>query len=315
MSKEYDLNAWRVLAAAQASGSVSSAARSLGMEPSTAIRLVEALDASMKFPLFVKARRPFQLTERGAQAVQKMTQVLDAHRQVLLSLNEDVRDLKGLIRLSCPIGHSRRNILPIVCEFQRFYPDVDFSISIASPIEDVYAGKIDVALTAGSADRPGLVSRYRDHSVFIPVASKKYIEEHGFPHHPDDLRQHTGLVYNGRQRTKTEQLQRNDQVAVLKWKRKIEIGDIIAVKEGVLAGLGCAVDVPIAHCYRELLDGRLVCILDGWRRASIDCFVVTSEEGYRIRRIRTFVDWLAAKSSKESVDRDRRVSQKLGLIL
>jgi len=77
--------------------------------------------------------------------------------------------------------------------------------------------------------------------------------------------------------------------------------------------LGLAVDIPIAHCAEELISGTLVPILDGWRRPTIECFVVTSTEGYGIKRIRTFVDWISAYMLQQALLRDKKVSLKVGL--
>ena len=242
-------------------------------------------------------------------------EIISEHEAILREISEDATTLSGLIRLSVASGYASTGLVPMLGDFLCSYPQVDFSVSIAETASDVANGHVDIAFVTGMPKESGLVSLYRDHSIFIPVATPGFIAEHGPVEHPDDLKRLTGFSYTGPIRQKTCVLQRNDQKAVVKWGKEIEIADILAVKQAVLSGKGVTLDLPILHCADELIAGNLVPILSGWRRPSIDCFAVTTESGYKIRRIRTFLDWFVERSVRLARERDGKVAQKAGLLL
>ncbi|MCI5850380.1 MAG: hypothetical protein MR009_02330 [Sutterellaceae bacterium] len=93
------------------------------------------------------------------------------------------------------------------------------------------------------------------------------------------------------------------------------IAGILAMRQAVLSWQGVTLCLSILPCADELIVGNLVPILSGWRRPSIDCFAVTTEDGYKIRRIRTFLDWFVERSVRLARERDGKVSQKAGLLL
>ena len=74
--------------------------------------------------------------------------------------------------------------------------------------------------------------------------------------------------------------------------------DVIAIREGVLSGLGVSVDMPLVQCWEEVRDGKLVPILPGWHRPQIECFVVLSSSSWRKRRCRVFAEWFSKALQK-----------------
>ena len=110
-------------------------------------------------------------------------------------------------------------------------------------------------------------------------------------------------------------LEKDASRSYFKWKKRITVSDILAVKNAVLEGYGCAVDMPIVHCYREIEAGDLVPILSGWRVPTRELFAVTTEEKYGIRRIRTFLDWYVPRSVAAGRLRDRKIAERIGLLI
>lgn len=133
------------------------------------------------------------------------------------------------------------------------------------------------------------MSYSRGRNVYVPVASRRYIEEHGMPLHPKDLAAHTVLVYDGSVRSATRYLENGDKREEVKWKQVLRVSNILAIKKSVIDGLGISVDLPLFHCAQEIASGILVPILPGWVHPPVECFVCTSKTNWRIRRHRVFL--------------------------
>lgn len=128
----------------------------------------------------------------------------------------------------------------------------------------------------------------RGRNVYVPVASRHYIEEHGLPLHPKDLAAHTLLVYDGTVRPATRYLENGDRREEVRWKQVLRVSNILAIKKSVIDGLGISVDLPLFHCAQEIASGVLIPILPGWVHPPVECFVCTSKTNWRIRRHRVF---------------------------
>lgn len=76
---------------------------------------------------------------------------------------------------------------------------------------------------------------------------------------------------------------------------------------------GRAVDMAIVHCHREIQAGSLVPILNGWRFPTRDLFCVTIKE--KLKRVRTFMDWFVPRSISAGHQRDRLISERIGLVI
>ena len=158
-------------------------------------------------------------------------------------------------------------------EFNSQYPEIVFDIVGGGNVQDILQYKADISVASFKSKDPRIVSYSRGRNVYVPVASRRYIEEHGMPLHPKDLAAHTVLVYDGSVRSATRYLENGDKREEVKWKQVLRVSNILAIKKSVIDGLGISVDLPLFHCAQEIASGILVPILPGWsiRRWSALC--------------------------------------------
>ncbi|HBZ59197.1 MAG TPA: hypothetical protein DEO49_08670, partial [Sutterella sp.] len=192
---DVSLKSWELLVCAAEMGSVQQAADRLELDPTTAGRMLVKLERWLGRTLFVRRVRPFALTEAGRSAVEKMRPVLESYHQVESSLRRDSSELKGLIRISAAGGYASEKLIPEIMRFSDIYPQVEFDISVARTERDLQRDLVDIVLVTDKPKTENLVALWRDHSVFIPIASPEYLNRFGRPEHPADLAAHTGFCY------------------------------------------------------------------------------------------------------------------------
>lgn len=310
-----DLQSWELLSRCSETGSIVRAAEQLSLDPATAGRMLNRLEKLVNRPLYVKRSRPLRLTQTGILALEKMRPILHSYRVALDSLKRDSSELKGLIRISSAGGFAHEQLIPELMKFMEIYPDIVFDVSIAKTEKDILKGTVDIAFITGPSTSDQLVCKWRDHSVFIPVASPRYIEKHGFPHHPHDLSEHFGFIYSGPVRDQAQFLERNGKISSIQWKKSMRVADIVAIKNAVLAGYGMAVDMPIVHCHKEISEGKLIPVLDGWQVPTKDLYAITLKSSYEVKRIRQFFDWYVNRSVVQSSIRDKKIASQIGLVI
>lgn len=291
MDQRFNLEAWKALCAVEEAGSLTAAAAKLDAETSTVSRLIAGLEKTLGRELVRRTERPITITEDGRRAAQGVNPILKAHAAFIAKMTNDTSAMTGTIHLSVAAGLLHDKLMPILADFQAIYPDINFDISSGRKVAECLAGTVDIASVSAEVTEKGVICLPRGRSVFLPVASPEYLQQNGIPLKPEDLRNHTGFVYNGPVRPQTEALELNGQVRPIRFKSMIHATDILMIKQAVLDGRGIAVDMPLLHCADEIAAGRLQIILNGWHRPPIPAFAVCSAAGWHIRRIRVFMQW------------------------
>ena len=272
MSKLDDLSAWRLFCSLCNTRNFSDTAGEFDVEVSTVSRALTSLENALGQTLILRVTRPLQLTESGQIAYEHASNILLQHEEMVKELTQSSAGMAGKIRLSLAPG-SVAVYIPMLMEFNSQYPEIVFDIVGGGNVQDISRGR----------------------NVYVPVASRRYIEEHGMPLHPKDLAAHTVLVYDGSVRSATRYLENGDKREEVKWKQVLRVSNILAIKKSVIDGLGISVDLPLFHCAQEIASGILVPILPGWVHPPVECFVCTSKTNWRIRRHRVFLQWFQTR--------------------
>lgn len=294
MSKLDDLSAWRLFCSLCNTRNFSDTAGEFDIEVSTVSRALSSLENALGQTLVLRNMRPLQLTDAGKTAQEHASHILEMHEEMIRDLTQGSAGLSGKIRLSLAPG-SVAVYIPMLMEFNSIYPEIVFDIVGGGNVQDILQYKADVAVASFKSKDPRILSFSRGRNVYVPVASPKYIEEHGMPLTPSDLKDHTVLVYDGSVRPATTFLDNNGKREEVRWKQMLRVSNILAIKKSVQNGLGVSVDLPLFHCAQEISTGSLVPILPGWVHPPVECFVCTSKANWRIRRHRIFMQWFQTR--------------------
>lgn len=300
MARTEDLHVWRMFCEIVRAGGIHAASDRLGCEPSTASRALKAVEAEVGTPLFLRDKRPLELTETGERAYEKAEALLQTYEDMLNDLRGDKNRLSGMIRLAAHAGIGPTEITPGLVLFQSLYPDIELELhQLSNSLPAVFSegnSKLDVAVGYGpDTPMPGIVANYVGEMPFIPCASPRYLQRNGTPRHPSDLVRHTGVLLQTPSRNSTETLTKGERTVNLLWNKTLRFNSLISAKSAAMLGAGIIPDMPLYHAYEAFRDKQLVPILPGWRRKSASCFVCATEAAWEKRRVRVFVEWLAER--------------------
>ncbi len=295
MSKLDDFAAWRIFASLCRTKNFSDTAGEFDLDVSTVSRSISSLEKAIGQELFTRNLRPLELTPVGIIAQSHILPLLDMHREMISELQNSAAALGGKIRLSLAQGFVERYMMPMLMEFNSMYPEVSFDVVGGGNLLDVLQYRADIAVTSQQPDDPRIIYFSRGRNVYVPVASPEYIKQFGMPMEPKDLIHHRGLQYSGAVRGATKTLVCGDREEPVVWDKVVKISNIIAIQKSAIAGHGVCVDLPLLHCAKEIIEGKLVPILPGWVHPPVQCFIVTSKFNWRIRRHRIFMEWFREK--------------------
>ena len=175
--------------------SFTAAAKQLGLTPSGVSRLVARLESRLGVRLLNRTTRNVTLTESGGvfydRCVKILADVDDAEREMATARKAP----RGRLRADAPTVLGEMILGPRLPPFLMTYPEVSLELTLRDHFIDPLAEGIDVVLRMTDVPEPGLVGRRLGGCRLIAAASPAYLERHGKPTVPGDLRRHSCLSY------------------------------------------------------------------------------------------------------------------------
>ncbi|MGE5492219.1 MAG: LysR family transcriptional regulator [Actinomycetota bacterium] len=139
-------------------GSLSGAARKLGVEHSTVSRRVEALEQSLGIRLFDRLPKGWSLTAEGETLVAQAMR-LDDEAQTFSRVALGVSSLQGTVRVSAPPALAGHFLVPRLAKVRSEWRNIDLEIIGESRDANLARGEADLAIRMSRPTAPGLVAR------------------------------------------------------------------------------------------------------------------------------------------------------------
>ena len=185
----------RVFVHAASVGSLSAAARHLGMSPAMATKHVNALEARLGVKLFHRTTRRLSLTEAGSNYLEACQRILPEIDEAEAAAASQRIKATGLLRMNVPLSFGSRFIAPLMPGFSRLHPEVKVELGLSDAQLDLIADSWDLAIRIGRlADSPLQARRLGDAAMLV-CAAPDYLDRRGVPRRVAELAQHNCLSY------------------------------------------------------------------------------------------------------------------------
>ncbi len=276
-------------------GGITRAAESLGIPNATATTLIQKLEASLGVKLLNRTTRRVSVTADGAAYYSRAAAILAEVREVEEGLSQHSSSPRGRVRVDVPTLIARAVIVPALPDFFAQYPDIELALACNERHFDLVAEGIDCALWIGEIDDESLVARRVGFLYFATCAAPAYIGAHGLPDHPRDLAQHRCINHFAPRTGGTVEWvfsKASERVQAV-FPGHLALEDENSYVTAAEAGLGIA-QMP-AFVVKEAMErGALDLVLGDWFPEPAPLHVVYPQSRHLSRRVRVFVDWLAA---------------------
>jgi len=195
-AEQVDLSGLRALAALAEGGSLLRAARRTGVPRTTFRRRLEALEAVIGVPLFLRVGDSVQLTPAGVVLVERADILLHSVRDVIEEARQASAAPLRSIRLLLPVGMPPQLFLAGGVFRAQQYPELHVDIRFSSdPFSEELSG-YDVILFIGDVPERGrFVTRKVSQLTERLVATRQYLDTFGTPQEPAELAGHTLLTW------------------------------------------------------------------------------------------------------------------------
>lgn len=282
-----------IFAEVVAAGSMTAAARQLGMTPSAVSQHLRQLEQALGLALLHRSTRRLMLTEAGERyhvGCAAMVAVARSAGQTLACLRDEV---EGELRLAAPIGFG--GLLATALAPLRAYPRLSLRLLLDDAVIDLIGARVDLALRAGTLADSTLVARKLGGLKQQLCASPAYLAERGWPAQPRDLLQHDwlGLTPRNGSGDVLDLQGPAGQHEILRLEGRVLASQVIALQALCVSGWGIQVGAS-DDAHQALADGRLLPVLPGWRLADLPVYALTPGRGEQPAKVRQALDLLAA---------------------
>jgi DNA-binding transcriptional LysR family regulator len=187
---EPDWTLWRSFEAVVSEGSLSGAARRLGLSQPTLGRHVEALERALGLTLFERTLRGLKPTEAGLrlyEPVQAARGALGAARAIAEGQSAE---LAGSVRITASMIVSHYVLPLLLVPIRQAYPDVQLELVPSDSVENLLLREADIAVRMLRPTQLDLVTRHICDLPLTCCAHRSYLDRRGRPSGIADLRHH-----------------------------------------------------------------------------------------------------------------------------
>ena len=289
-----DLSAFVTVARA---GGFRDGARASGVSASSLSEAVRRLEAKLGVRLLNRTTRSVAPTEPGARLLDRLVPVLVELDAAVDGVNAFRERPAGTLKLNVP-GSAARIVLPaIVTPFLKAYPDIRLEVMVEDGFVDVLAAGCDAGIRYDERLEQDMIAVPIGPRVqrFATAASPAYLDMHGRPEHPRDLRDHaclSGRFSSGAM--PTWEFERGDELV------RIDPAGPLVVRLGAAVDLAvsAAVDgLGIVHLFEDWLrphldSGALEPVLELWWQRFPGPFLYYPGRRYVPAPLRAFIDFI-----------------------
>lgn len=183
----FDWNRARAFLVTAEEGSLSAAARALGMAQPTLGRQVSALEQELGVVLFERVGNRMSLTPGGLQLLEQVRAMGAAASHLSLAASGRSQTVEGNVSISASEAAAAYVLPAIVRDLRRAHPGITVEIVASNAISDLRRREADIAIRAAQPTDPDLVARkLRDEQARL-YATPAYLESIGGLAGPEDI--------------------------------------------------------------------------------------------------------------------------------
>ncbi len=275
-----------------ATGSLSAAARDLGISTAAVSRKLAALEARLGVRLLNRTTRRLSLTDEGAGYLEACTRILAEIDEAEAAASERRVEPQGVLKVALPASFGHIHITPRVPQFAARYPKVRLQLNLSDRNVNLIEEGYDVAIRIAELEDSSLAARRLAPNRRVVCASPAYLRRHGAPRSPMDLASHNCLTTTDFQMT-WEYKRPDGARGAVRVSGRYACDNWEVLRDWAVAGFGVALK-STWDVRRHLEDGSLIDLFPGYDFGTdVAIYAVYPHRRYLPAKTRVFIDFLA----------------------
>ncbi|HYH41239.1 MAG TPA: LysR family transcriptional regulator [Burkholderiales bacterium] len=276
-------------------GSLSAAARALGVSTSAVSTTLTRLERQLAVRLLNRTTRRISVSHEGGEFYARCKQITNDLAEAELVVGQAGRLPSGRLRVRVPRTLGRMWIVPSIRRFTDAHPSIALEVVCTDILPHTIDDGVDVQVQTGELRDSRVAVKRLAAAEYVTCAAPQYLAAHGIPRTVDELLDRTCVAYRRPRTGRLRDWRFKDGVSV----RQLPIGGppifnnielLIAAAE---SGMG-VIQVPECYARPSLDSGKLVEVLREYRTSGYHVSAVYLPQQRLAPKIRVFMDFLSA---------------------
>ncbi|MGM8328845.1 LysR family transcriptional regulator [Enterobacter hormaechei subsp. xiangfangensis] len=271
-------------------GSLSAAARALGISRPMVSRYLEQMEKWAGARLVNRSTRKLTLTAAGEKVLQKTRTLSQISQEIE---DQSVKDLpSGTLRVACAHFTAMHIIVPVLPDLLQRYPQLRIELDVNNHPVSLVGERIDVAIRITDNPEPGMIARRLGECRSVLCASPHYLASRGVPEQLEDLSRHNCLHYSFFAGQSWRFFTPEGEPVTTAVSGNLSASISLLLMEAAINHCGIAM-LPEREADAALRQGSLVPVLGAFTPKPIGIFGIYQSRDYQPAAQRVFLDALA----------------------
>ena len=283
-----DWDLYRTFIAVVQEGSLSGAARRLGLTQPTVARHIDALEGAIGTDLFLRSQRGLIPTEMALDLSPYAETLASTAAALMRTASGRAGEVRGSVRVSASEVVGVEHLPPILARLRRRHPSLVVELVLSNAVDDLLRREADIAVRMVEPVQETLVAQRLPPVALGLHAHRAYLERRGTPAAMEDLVGHDLIGFDRETppiRAIVERFPALDRPAFA-----LRVDSDLAQLAAIRAGFGIGMcQVPVAR-----RDPDLVHVLSNAVTVNLGLWIVMHEDLKTSARCRAVFDALAA---------------------
>jgi DNA-binding transcriptional LysR family regulator len=279
-------------------GSLSRAAKRLGLSKSIVSRRLARLETKLGGRLLRRTTRGISPTDAGAEFKLRSERILADLEAACDAVAQRGDEVVGLLRVAVPLSFGLRHVAPLLAELASRHPKLCIDAAYAERAVDLIAERFDAAIRLGRLKDSSLVARRIAPIRGAVVASPSYLARHGRPETPGDLAKHEALIRTDQSGSARWQFRAGQRLISVRPEGRFKADNGEALLQAAIAGLGVAV-LPTFLVSPAIERGALIPLLLDYPLPEAGLYLVRPPGTLAPGKVRALTDLLLERFGGE----------------
>ncbi|WP_372883086.1 LysR family transcriptional regulator [Psychromonas sp.] len=279
-------------------GSLTAAARHIGLSRAVVSYHIKKLEAHLGIKLLNRSTRTINLTEAGTLYYQRCRIIA----QQASAANQQIENLKsepeGLLKITCPVNVGLQTIVPALNAFRKLYPKINLDVMLSDEVVNIMKEGIDFAIRGAPLPDSGLQAKKLSTLPTCLCGSPEYFNKHGRPATLAELSEHQWVIY--KLASNVLDLKKGNRSFSVKLNGTISTNNAAARTAFIEGGHGMG-RIPIYDAWPKIRAGTLELVLEDYKLNDIDVYGVFPPGGAKSKKLRLLIDYLKEFFNKHNI--------------
>lgn len=270
-------------------GSLTHASIRLGISLPALSRRLAALEKRLNTKLIERSARRFRLTEEGSILYEKIVPLLQSLEEIESEIIGRKNQLKGRLRVGCPLQYGKEKVAPIISELSKKYPLMNIELVLSDSNLNLIDNDLDIVFKINPFPNEDEVRHLILSSRRVCCASPHYLRLNGTPNKPEDLSAHRCICF-----MKDRHIYNMWRLKTLNSSQPFQVTPNLSSTSGELvhqwAVEGAGITFSLLWDVNESLKkGELVEILEEFNYSRVELYICYLKQTHTPKKISAFI--------------------------